>query len=212
VSTSSEKIDAFPLAWPVGWPRSRERRRATFGTANRDPARSYVMKNRLSISGALDRLLAELDRLGAKSVVISTNVPVRLDGLPYSKAAEPADPGAAVYFRLKEEPRALACDKWDRLADNLAALAKHIEAIRGQVRWGVGSLERAFGGYLALTAVGAKQPWWEILALRETATLAEVEAKRIELLQRHHPDKGGSHTRAAEINAAADDARRELAA
>jgi hypothetical protein len=192
----------FPLSWPPGWPRKANpiRPRARFGTGNG-----------VSLGIGVHRVTAELRRLGATDVIISTNVKPRLDGLPSGDAANPVDPGAAVYFRVKGQPRVLACDKWDRLADNLAALAKHVEAIRGQVRWGVGSLEQAFGGYLALTAVGAKQPWWEVLAMDSDSTIDQVEQKRLELLNRHHPDRGGTHARAAEINAACDEARRELA-
>lgn len=205
--------EAFPLRWPVGWPRARARSRAAFGTARRQEGEggsSWVVHGRLTIDAATRRLLAELSRLGATSAILSTNVRLRADGLPHSKAGEPADPGAAVYFRLTGQPRVLACDRWDRVADNVAAIAKHVEAIRGQVRWGVGSLEQAFGGYLALTAVGARRRWWEVLALPSTASLAEVEAKRIELLRIHHPDRGGTHDQAAEVNAAADEARVEL--
>lgn len=147
-------------------------------------------------------MLAEMGRLGATNVVISTNVPTRQDGLPYSNATEPRDHGVAVYFRLRRESRVLACDKWDRVADNLVALAKHVEAVRGQVRWGVGSLEQAFGGYKALPEVGARREWWEVLGVDEGAHWQTVENRREELLFKHHPDRGGSQAIAAEVNAA----------
>lgn len=191
--------NSFPLTWPAGWARKTNpyRPRAKFGGGNGQ-----------QLGTAVKLLLAELGRLGADKVVMSTNVRVRLDGVPYADSANPSDPGAAVYFRLKGEPRVLACDKWDRVADNLAALAKHIEAVRGQVRWGVGSLEQAFGGYKALPAMDAIKPWWVILGLPETASVRDAERKRDELLMLHHPDKGGTHSRAAEINGAYDQARR----
>lgn len=47
---------------------------------------------------ARDQLLAELRLLGAKGLVVSTNVELRLDGLPYSESRHIADPGVAVYF------------------------------------------------------------------------------------------------------------------
>lgn len=199
--------ESYPLSWPVGWPRSPTSTRAKFGTVQRVRSKynaelTYRQRSSATVADGRDRLLDELRRLGATDVVISTNIRTRLDGQPTGRSAEPPDSGAAVYFRLKGEPRVLACDKWDRVADNLVALAKHIEAVRGQVRWGVGSLEQAFGGYKALPAVGAKRQWWEILALPQTASRAEIDRKRTELLRRHHPDVGGSHTMAAEINAA----------
>lgn len=193
---------AFPLSWPPGWPRKPNpvRPRARFGSGSG-----------VSLGVGVHRVTSELRMLGATDVIISTNVRPRLDGLPSGDAANPVDPGAAVYFRVKGQPRVLACDKWDRLADNLAALAKHVEAIRGQVRWGVGSIEQAFGGYLALSAMGASKPWWEVLAIDPSAQWHQIEAKREALLHRHHPDKGGNANRAAEINAAFDEARRERA-
>jgi hypothetical protein len=207
---------SFPLAWPVGWPRCRNPARAKFGTTREvqsahNPGVSWRQRGALTVAASRDRLLAELKRLGATSGIISTNIRTRLDGQPMGKAAEPVDSGAAVYFRLKGEPRVLACDRWDRVADNLAALAKHIEAIRGQVRWGVGSLDQAFGGYRALPAMGAVRHWSEILGVPREASVEIVEARRVELLTRHHPDRGGSHDRAAEVNEAADQACRELA-
>jgi hypothetical protein len=188
--------EAYPLQWPVGWPRVRYASRSKFGRRTMYVAREFLEH--------------ELRLLGARGIVLSTNVPLRQDGLPYSNAAEPRDHGAAVYFRIKDQPRVLACDKWDRVADNVMAIVKHVEAIRGQVRWGVGSVEQALGGYKALPEMGAPKQWWEVLGLPRHSGEAAVEARRLELLQEHHPDRGGSSVRAAEINAAYDEARREL--
>jgi hypothetical protein len=152
--------EAYPLAWPAGWPRiaAGTARRAQFNVKVKDPAKSYVTKTAVTLYVGRERLLDELRRLGATDVVLSSNIPTRLDGLPYSKAREPDDHGVAVYFRIKSQPRVLACDKWDRVADNMAALAAHVEAIRGQLRWGVGSLEQAFGGYKASRRWAPRSP------------------------------------------------------
>src|SRR3712207_8918795 len=48
---------------------------------------------------------------------------------------------------LKGEKRVLACDKWDRIADTIHAIAKTIEATRGIERWGSVTTEQAFAGY-----------------------------------------------------------------
>jgi hypothetical protein len=189
--------ESYPLAWPVGWPRTPRARRASFGAWSLYKARSALQH--------------ELRLLGATSVVLSSNLPLRQDGLPYSSAREPSDHGAAVYFRIKGEPRVLACDRWDLVAHNFRALALHVGAIRGQLRWGVGSLEQAFGGYKALTAVGARRPWHDVLGVPATASPGEVEQRIRDLQRLHHPDRGGSHDQMAEINAAADDWRRTRA-
>ncbi len=82
--------------------------------------------------------------------------------------------------------------------------------MRGQLRWGIGSLEQAFRGYLALMEMGAVRPWREVLGVGEQATFAEIEARRLVLLQQHHPDRGGSSEMAADINRAFGEARKEL--
>ncbi|HVX56954.1 MAG TPA: J domain-containing protein [Candidatus Saccharimonadales bacterium] len=145
------------------------------------------------MSESRDFLAAELRRLGARKEVLSTNVQLRLDGVPYSNRAQPEDPGAAVYFELKGKPVSLACDKWLRVEDNVYAIAKHIESLRAQDRWGVGSIERAFTGYMALPAVGesSASDWWKTLGVPINATPEQVrEAYRL-LVRKHHPDVGG---------------------
>lgn len=213
---TSEDVDAYPLAWPVGWPRAKYRERAKFGAVSVRKVGESTSKHfrALTMAEGRDRLLQELERLGADQAVISTNVKPRLDGQLRGDASNPADPGAAVYFRLKGEPRVLATDKWDRLADNLAAIAAHIEALRSIERHGVGSLAQAFAGYKALAAVGEKKPWWQVLGFKEspvgTVYASQVEAKWQELMRQHHPDRGGNANQAAEINAAWDEARKEF--
>src|SRR6185369_17936789 len=106
------------------------------------------------------------------------------------------------YFVLKSEPHALACDRWDRVADNLRAIALHIAAIRGMDRWGVGSLAQAFAGYgmKQLAEVGARKPWWELLGLKEKpGSPAIVQQRFRELALQHHPDRGGNGNQMAEI-------------
>lgn len=138
-------------------------------------------------------LADELRRLGAAREVLSTNVQRRLDGRPYSGKGQPGDSGVAVYFQLKGEPVALACDKWNRVEDNIWAIVKHIESLRGQRRWGVGTMEQAFRGYTALPAVGQSSgiKWWETLGVSINAEADQVkEAYRI-LVKKHHPDALG---------------------
>jgi len=200
----------FPLAWPMGWKRTpaQQRRRAAFSTSTAvrqeavgDRPSTTVRKIRsLTVADAIQRLTGELDRLGATSEVLSSNVAIRLDGLPRSGQPEPDDPGAAVYFRLSGKPRCLACDRWDRVADNIAAVAQHIDALRRIDRYGVGTMEQAFAGYAALPP--STQDWWLILGVAPTATLAQVDDAFKALARRHHPDVGGSHDMMARLSEA----------
>jgi hypothetical protein len=202
-------IDASsPLKWVIGRPRTAQRRRAMFGTmAGKGPTGAALDRRPVTISGALSRLEHELRALGADQLSISTNIPTRQDGLPFARVAEPDDPGAVCYFRLDGKPHALACDRWDRVADNLAALAKHVAAIRGQDRWGVGDIAQAFAGFKMLTALEERKSWWQILGFRAPpAVFAEVERAHDRLIRENHPDRGGTGYHAAEINAARDEA------
>ena len=105
----------------------------------------------------------------------------------------------------------MPCDKWSRGEDNIAAVAKHVEAIRGMTRWGVGDVMAAFAGYKALPpATALEASWWEVLKIESTATREEIEAAWKAMAAEHHPDSGGTHDRMAEINSARDRARRDL--
>lgn len=196
-----EGPQTFPLEWPPGIARWRgPRERAMFRNGS----------NRIEIGAAVTRVFYELERLGATDPTLSSNLRPTLSGRPAANQGTPIDPGAAVYFRIDGEPRAIACDKWDRVSDNFAAIAADLEAKRGQVRWGASTRAQIFGGYRALQAMDARQPWWKILEVDEGAELAVAEAARERLLMKFHPDKpGGSHARAAEINGAFAEARLE---
>ena len=207
----------FPLSWPTGWKRTPAhwRERATFRSTRQstytNDAGNVVRTSAvraLTVADAIRRLSGELGRLGATDEILSTNVATRLDGLPYSNQPEPTDPGAAVYFKLKGKPRALACDKWTRVADNIAAIAQHIDALRRIDRYGVGTMEQAFAGYAALPP--SAEDWRTVFGLNGGATLADVEAKFRALAIQAHPDRGGDPAVMAKLNAARDAARREF--
>lgn len=201
-----------PLNWPAGWRRTPagERRRARFlkvtSRYNAALQRNTSMRGELSVFEAVRRLQVQLNRLGADEEILSTNVELRLDGQPRSDRRTPSDPGAAVYFTMSGgKPRVLACDRWDRVADNIAALAAHIEAIRAVDRYGVGTLEQAFAGYRALAASASE--WWQVLELTPSATRLEAEEAHRRLAKQHHPDVGGSHDTMAKLNEALETAR-----
>jgi hypothetical protein len=206
---------AFPLSWPDGWKRTEpvSRVHGQFGRTD-----SQFGKKRLSVADAVQRLLGELRRMSIPdwNVIVSTNVPLRLDGMPRSDA-EPADPGAAVYWKKddKQVMRCMAIDRYTRVADNLAAIAATLEAMRAIERHGGGAiLERAFLGFAALPEK-ASQPWRQVLGISATApaTWPLVEERFRALVKVHHPDQGGEKEREKfeEIVRAREAARLELA-
>lgn len=221
--------EAYPLSWPNGWPRTGAnlRKRAKFSRKetqySSDGQRSWSVSRDLTIYNAMRRLTDELGRLGAREILVSTNVQLMNNGQPRSDRRAPDDQGVAVYFKLKGKDRVLACDKWDRVPDNIAAIAGHISAIRAQDRYGVGTLDQAFAGYAALPPPGHVhvRAWRDVLLMIEDGswtpssrqgTLERAEQQYRRLARERHPDGGGSHAQMSELNAAIAQARQELGA
>jgi hypothetical protein len=180
---------AFPLQWPLGWKRSQWRTWSKFGDR--------------SIDKAVTILLAELRRLGAVNPVISANLALRRDGYPSSSQPRPADPGIAVYFTLGKRRVVLACDKWERPQENIYAIAKHVEALRDQDRWGVGSIEQAFAGYMALEERTGPS-CWEVLEVSPDATEQQILDAYRRKAREAHPDAGGSSEAFVQVTQAKD--------
>ena len=191
----SETTESYPLYWPEGRPRTPDwkRQRSRFSTG---------------FGAAVNLVIGELGRLGARNAVVSTNVPLRRDGLPLASAKRVDDTGAAVYFMYKGKQTCFACDRWDKVEDNIYAIAKTIDAMRGIARWGTGDmLDAAFNGF---TALPAPNDWRGILG--NPSTLEDAESKYRFLARHNHPDAGGSQEEMAKINTAIASARKELSA
>jgi hypothetical protein len=118
----------------------------------------------------------------------------------------PYDPGVAVYFVRKGQQRVLACDKYHGVHNNIHAIAKTIEALRGIERWGTADmLDRAFEGFSALPAPQAVENWWDVLGCDRNEIADEVVARFRDLAKKAHPDvAGGSHEAMSRLNQAMD--------
>jgi len=209
---------AYPLAWPAGRPRTPERAResARFGkrVEKYDGAARWTQFRRgVSIAEGNAELRRELERLGARSVVVSTDVPLRNDGQPRGGARPPDDPGVAVYFQLEGQELCLSCDRYDAAGDNLYAVAMTIGAMRGIERWGTGEMMRAaFRGFRSLPPASSAA-WWNVLGLepsvidREDA-IDEIEAAFKRQAKLVHPDVGGDRFAWDQLIIAKQDAMR----
>lgn len=144
--------------------------------------------------------------MGAKNIIISSNVPTRQDGFPYARPKEPDDPGVAVYFKIKDKNYVLCCNRWLKVRHNLRAIGLHIAAMCGIERWGMGSVEQAFAGYQALPPQQEKK-WWDVLGVSPRTTEDEVKEAYRKLARQHHPDNGGSDEQMTIINAAYEQAK-----
>ncbi len=198
--------ERYPLQWPDGWRRTQpsQRRRSPFGGGR--PLSPYETGK---------ELVAELRRLGARRIAITSFLPTRDDGIPYSDGRS-EDPGIAVWFVLDGHEHAFACDQWHTPAENLRAITKSVEAMRGLERWGMADVVgRAFAGF-ALPAGDPPAPTWRAIFgvaeidLHGEDMMAVVKARHRKLIATAHPDAGGNHTHAAVLNAALDAAEHEL--
>lgn len=201
--------EAYPLFWPVGWKRTTAgaRGRARFSRGERqyaDGGSSWVRRKELTIADGTTRVLHVLNQMGYdRSVIISSNLLLRNDGLPRSGQREPDDPGVAVYWGNGDKARCIAVDQYDRVADNLAAIAATLEAMRAIERHGGAAiLERAFTGFVALPA--PEQPWQTLGLDTSRPTREQIDEAYRRLAMKHHPDRGGDATEMARINAARD--------
>jgi hypothetical protein len=192
--------ERYPLAWPNGWPRTPAQSR-TLSAFKATPDKAYR------------ELLQELERLGAGKVIVSSNLKLRADGAPYANQPRHNDEGIAVYFTRKGKEMALACDKFIRREDNLRAIMKTIDAIRGIERCGSSDMmERAFTGFAQLAPPATAIPWRVALGFLATDTITSNEVERTfrEAIKGKHPDQGGDPLVFAELVAARAAARIEL--
>lgn len=197
----------YPLSWPSGWKRGPR--------GGKRHGRFTKHGKQLTVSPAIDRLLSSLSMLGAKSVLISSNIELGARGFPLSGRPEPDDRGVAVYFKIGGKDRVLACDTFTTVADNIGGIAGHVEAMRAMDRYGVGTLDQAFAGYDALPPPGAsnRPPWRKVLGIAEGVVITnrivnKFYRDRARLL---HPDlPGGSHEAMAQLNEARAAAMKEI--
>jgi len=182
-------IPAFPLAWPTGWRRTQSYNRTTarFRKAGKQGGDGRWQPQRdITISEAIERVRDELRRMGIHDddLVVSTNLELRLDGWPRSNQREPTDPGVAVYWsdRHGAPPRCMAIDRYDRVADNLAAVAATLDAMRAIERHGGAEiLERAFNGFAALP--NHAESWRDVL------DPVDPRGSYLRLRAQYHPDR-----------------------
>lgn len=212
----------YPLSWPDGWARTPANARKTgrFVTKEQRPGESWARSRAVTVSQGIERILEQLGRMQIRrdDVLISTNVPTRLDGLPRSDAREPADPGVAVYWRKNQNApmQCMAIDIYGRVAENLAAVAATLEAMRAIERHGGAQVqERSFRGFAALPATTGAKNWRAVLGMigipDRDITRDFIESQFRTAARTRHPDvAGGNNEAMAELNAAREAALAEL--
>ena len=196
----------FPLDWPAHRPRTppTQQRYGRFSTKVAP----------LTISQAYERALREVQRIGGLYPILSSSVPPRRDGSGPRSDLRPVDGevGVCLYFLLKGQPIALACDTYTAAEQNIAALAAHLEATRAIERYGVASAAESLQAFIALPPPEKpRRKWWEVFGLmRENASLEAVEALYRVKVRGAHPDKGGTTDAMQELAEALSEAKLEL--
>lgn len=202
---------AYPLNWPEGWPRTK----ASHRTYN------WQLK-RATFDSARRSLYDQLRMLNASAVVLSTSIPLRLDGQPYATMRpDDNDPGVAVYFTLRGKQMAMARDSYDNVAQNMRSLSLAIEHLRGLDRHGGSQmLERAFSGFAQLPPPeGSVRDevinWQDVLGpfpadLEPSDILVLAEGRYRSRAKDTHADTGGSDAAMIRLNLAIAAARKEL--
>lgn len=188
---------SFPLSWPLGYKRTVSRKSSSF---------------KQSMDRSQQFLREEVRRLGGTGLVVSTNLPVRNDGGIYSAYMDKLidDPGVAVFFKFKGKAITMCCDQYRRVWENIYALAKGIEALRGMDRWGVSEfLERAFTGFAALPPAQSSVTWYQVLEVPEKAAAGVIKESYRQLVKTYHPDNlsTGSAEKFVRIQAAYEEAK-----
>lgn len=189
----------YPLAWPESIPRSKTREAGRFKTTL-----SAAMKN---VQDAL-RLFGSDSSRPVRNVVISSNVTLG--------AERPADPGVAIWFEWDGMPVCIPVDRYQTVAANLQAIFHIIEARRVELRHGTLALVRAtFQGFKALPPAPGKRPWRVVMDFVGrggiSISAAEIDSRFKALSKQRHPDMpGGSVEAMSELNAARDEALREV--
>lgn len=189
---------AYPLSWPEGFPRAKTREKGAFRT---------------TLSGALSNVTGSLQAFGKDSgrpvtnIILSSNVSLGVQ--------KPEDPGIAAWFLWDGEQRCIPVDRYATPEANLQAIHHVLEARRVELRHGTLALVRAtFKGFtLALPKPGAARPWRYVLGFGSAArpvTVEMIEAAYRNAMKGAHPDHGGTHEAAAELNAAREAALKEL--
>jgi hypothetical protein len=208
--------EAYPLSWPAGWPRTPLGQRERGYQFKQGVNPSGYGKGFVTFAVARDKLYVELDRLGARQVIISTNHKPDVRGLPIESKRKVEDDGVAVYFQFKGRSMTMACDRFDNAAANMRSLGLAIDALRQLERHGGGTMmDRAFEGFTALPPpTTSKRRWQDVFNFAPGAAVSpEMLTRRYkELILTAHPDTAeGSHDKMTELNVAYGDARQELA-
>ena len=185
----------YPLTWPETMPRTTNKVTSKFKTAL-----SSALKN---VNSSLSLFAGDSGKR-VENLVISSNVTLGVE--------RPADPGVAVWFVWDGMQVCIAVARYPKVEDNLQAIHHIVEARRTEMRHGGLHIVRAtFRGFTALPAP-ARKGWREVFgyAPEQRPSKTSLLGAYRELARKAHPDAGGSGEQMAQLNAARDEALKEI--
>lgn len=180
--TGLDQVSESRVCWPPGKPRSAQRQDSPFRPTE--------------IATEQQAIEVELERWRVSQWIISRNNQRMFAG----------DPAAALWWNDRAgQLRVLACDKYNKLPDNLHAIRLTLAAMRALERWGTYTAEQAAEGALAALPPPSR-PWREVLGVAVEAPLIVAEGAYRALARR--AGEGGEAL--PELIVAIEAARREL--
>lgn len=192
----------YPLAWPPAKDRTPSHRRA--------PDR-YEVKTFAQAIGGLETEVNRWGRTAAR--IVNWEVTTNISGRALTN---PDDPGASFWFELATgdatlgaELCVLACDRFQRVPQNIRAISLTLERLRLVDELGSYSLVAAVSGAKALPPPASQapdQPWHVVLAVSPDAPLGVAEAAYRALAK----SAGDGSPRLIALNAAIAAAREAL--
>lgn len=127
-----------PLQWKPHIEKTKNRKKSQFKSK--------------SASFASIELVKQLRLMGAKNCVITSNMILTKDKSRFmSMQPNIEDTGVSVFFELKGQSKVMQIDLYDKVEDNMWAIYKSVEALRGLNRWGGAQImDGMFTGFNAL--------------------------------------------------------------
>lgn len=189
----------YPLHWPDDQPRT---------------PRSEQERGRYSVSfsNSLCDLLYELSLMRATSVVVSSNVTLRRDGMPRAGAAKRVDdPGVAVYWARDGNEYVVACDSYRAVRSNLRAIGLTIHHLRRLEAAAPAFIAgRAYQGFSRLPVNSHQKGWWQVLGVERGVDKDAIKEAYRAQAKVCHPDYGGTDQQMADLNRARSEGLKEV--
>lgn len=169
-----------------------------------------------SLRGACARVIEQVSKFTparaverTKSLTFYVKAELNKDGGYSGLSNITQDPRVVVKFDLDGVDYTIPCDAFSSSPQNLCAIAKTIEGLRANERYGVMTLKQMMEGVAELPQVSsATRPiWFDVLGVDRMCSLREAETAYRKLAVSRHPDAGGTHTEWLELQEAITTAR-----